>query len=57
MSRKTIIWIGVGVGSTIGGLIPSLWGDSLISFSSIVLTAVGGLAGIYLGFKLSQYIT
>ena len=26
-SYKTSIWIGVFVGSTLGGLIPMLWGD------------------------------
>ena len=43
------------IGSAIGGYIPMLWGGSLFSFSSIILTAVGGLAGIWLGFKISNY--
>ena len=41
------------VGSTIGGAIPTLWGAGFFSFSSIILTAVGGIVGIWLGFKLS----
>ena len=55
MESKTTIWIGMFIGSAIGGYIPMLWGGSLFSFSSIILTAVGGLAGIWLGFKISNY--
>ena len=43
------------VGSAIGGYIPMLWGGSLFSFSSIILTAAGGIAGIWLGFKIANY--
>lgn len=53
--QKSAIWIGMIVGSSIGGFIPTLWGDNFISFTSVILTAVGGLIGIYLGFKLSEY--
>jgi hypothetical protein len=56
MSRKTLIWIGLAIGSTVGGLVPSLWGDSVFSFSSVILTAVGGLLGIWGAVKLSQRI-
>lgn len=42
------------VGGTAGGYIPMLWGDSLFSMSSVLLTAVGGFLGIYLAFKISQ---
>jgi hypothetical protein len=55
MSRKTIIWIGMSIGSVVGGYIPNLWGANFLSMSSIFLTAVGGIAGIWLGFKLSDY--
>jgi hypothetical protein len=55
MTSKTFIWIGMAVGSTVGSFIPYLWGAGLFSISSIILTALGGFAGIYYGFKLSQY--
>lgn len=55
MNSKSLIWIFMFVGSAIGGFIPSLWGDSFFSMWSVVLTAVGGIAGIYLGFKLSNF--
>ena len=54
MSQKTLIWIGLFVGSTIGGWIPSLWGDDFLTMSSVLLTAVGGLIGVWAGFKLGQ---
>ncbi len=41
------------IGSTIGGLIPALWGDAVgFSMSSVFLSAVGGIGGIMLAFKL-----
>lgn len=54
MNAKSLIWIGMFVGSTIGGSLPLLWGASMISFSSIIFTAVGGMLGIWAGFKLSR---
>lgn len=44
----------MGVGSAIGGYLPILWGGSAFSMSSVILTAVGGIAGIWLGFKLTH---
>lgn len=42
------------VGSTIGGFIPALWGDSFLSFSSIIFSALGAMAGIYIVYKLTH---
>ena len=55
MNSKTPIWIGMFVGGAIGGYIPGLWGDNFLTFSSVILTAVGGLIGIWIGFKISNY--
>jgi hypothetical protein len=54
VSSKSLIWIFLGIGSTIGGFIPTLWGDSFFSVWSVILTAVGGILGIYIGYKLSN---
>jgi hypothetical protein len=51
---KTFIWGGMFIGSAIGGFIPNLWGDSLFSLSSVLLTFVGGLVGIWAGFKIGR---
>lgn len=55
MERKQLIWLGLFAGSTVGGLIPELWGAGMFSLSSIVLSGVGAIAGIYGAFKLSEY--
>lgn len=41
-------------GSTIGSFVPLLWGDSALSMSSILLSAVGGVFGIWAGLRLSD---
>jgi hypothetical protein len=53
MSRKSLIWLFMIVGSTAGGFLPYLWGSSALSMSSVLLTALGGIAGIWLAFKVS----
>ncbi len=54
MNAKSLIWVFMGIGSTIGAYIPELWGAGMFSFSSVILTAVGGILGIYVGYKLSN---
>ena len=54
MGPKSIIWMGMITGSAIGSFIPVLWGGNLFSFSSIIFTAIGGIIGIWLGFKISH---
>ncbi len=52
MDRK-IIWLGLFVGSSIGGFIPSFWGAGALSFSGLIFSALGGFAGIWLGYRMS----
>jgi len=58
MNPKSLIWIGVFIGSTLGGWIPTLFmGTSgLFSFSAVIGSTVGGVVGIWAGYKLSQMI-
>jgi len=53
MTRK-IIWIGMIVGSTIGNMLPLLWGGDAISVAGFLLSAVGGAVGIWAGYRLGQ---
>jgi hypothetical protein len=53
MSRKTLIYIGAFIGSSLGGYVPVIWGASLFSGWSILLSGVGGLAGIWLAVKVT----
>ncbi len=52
MNQKSLIWIGLFLGSTIGSFIPLLWGAGMFSFSSILFSTAGSIAGIWLGWKL-----
>jgi hypothetical protein len=54
MSKKTLIWIGLTVGSAVGGYLPALWGGDLISFSSVILSTAGGVVGIWLGYRFGE---
>jgi hypothetical protein len=54
MERKTLIWIGATVGGTVGNYLPLLWGGSSFSFASIILGLIGGIVGIWTGFKLGS---
>ena len=54
MERKKLIWLGLFVGSTVGGFIPSFWGSDFISMSGVIGSALGGIIGIWLGFRLGE---
>ena len=51
---KKLIWGGMLIGTTLGGALPLLWTLNSFSFSSVILTAVGGLIGIYCGYQLGK---
>jgi hypothetical protein len=54
MSRKSLVWGGMIIGSAVGGVLPYFWGNyNMFSFSSVVLTTLGGLLGIWIGWKLA----
>jgi hypothetical protein len=48
-----VIWIFVGVGMTVGGLLPEAWGGSALGFASLVFGSLGGVAGLWLALKLT----
>ena len=54
MDTKKLCYIGLFVGSTIGGYLPVLWGGELISFSGVFGALVGGLIGIWAGYRIGQ---
>jgi len=56
VSTKSIVWISVFVFSIIGGYIPVLLGKSLLSPWSILGNGIGGLIGIWIGFKIGNII-
>lgn len=54
MKAKSLIMICMGVGSTAGSWLPALWGAGWLSFASVLLGAVGGVVGIWIGYRLSR---
>jgi uncharacterized membrane protein YeaQ/YmgE (transglycosylase-associated protein family) len=57
MNAKPFVWVGLMVGSALGGIIPELWGADMLSFSSMLMSSIGAIVGIYLGFKFSQTLS
>ena len=56
MRPKALIWIGALVGSSLGGLVPLLWHAGWLSVSSILFGALGGIVGIWAGYRLSRMV-
>jgi len=55
MQSKSLIWLGFFIGSAVGSYVPLLWGGSVFSLSSIALSGLGGLIGIYIFYRLGSY--
>lgn len=53
--NKTLMYLSISIFGAIGGYVPSLLGDaSLLSGWAILGSTIGGLLGIYIGYKLSS---
>jgi len=52
MSQRMIIYIGMFIGSSIGSVLPVIWGGSMLSLSSVMLSAVGGIVGVIISFEV-----
>ena len=56
MSTKSLVFIFMTIGSIIGGYVPALWGGDMFSTSSLVLSSVFAIVGIWVGFKIGQQL-
>lgn len=54
MSGKSLVMLGFIIGSVVGGYLPELFGIGSISMTGVITSAVGGVIGIYIAFKLSS---
>jgi hypothetical protein len=54
MNTKTLLMIGVTVGSFLGSYVPVIFGADPFGVWSILGGAVGGFAGIWGGWKLAH---
>lgn len=52
MSDKKIVMITMTLGSLGGSYLPALWGANWLSWASILGSAIGGLVGVWVGWKL-----
>ena len=50
---RRVVWLFVGVGMTVGGLLPQVWGGSALGLASLALGSLGGVAGLWLAAKLT----
>jgi hypothetical protein len=51
---KRIIYIGMIIGSVVGGYLPVLWGAGVFSVASVLCGGAGGLAGIWAAWRLTR---
>lgn len=51
---RSVIGLCAGFGVFVGGYVPELWGAGSFSVSSVVFGAIGGVAGVWLGARLSS---
>ncbi len=54
MDKNPYTWKFVALGSFVGGYIPALWGAGFFSFSSLIFSALGAFAGIWIAFKMNS---
>jgi hypothetical protein len=50
---RAVTGLCAGLGTFLGGYLPSLWGGSPLSLVSVLCAALGGIAGVWLGVRLS----
>jgi hypothetical protein len=51
--ERSIVWIFVGVGMTVGGLVPMTWGGSAFGLASLVFGSLGGVVGLWFAARLT----
>ncbi len=54
MTSKFWIMIGLTVGSLLGSYLPTMFGTSSFSGAAIVGSFIGGIFGIWAGYKFSE---
>jgi hypothetical protein len=54
MSRKTMIMIGMVVGSFVGGYLPTLLGADSVSLGSLLGSGAGGFLGIWIAVTFTR---
>lgn len=50
---KALVIVGMLIGSYAGSFLPMLWGESAFSMSSLFFSAIGGILGIWMAYKIA----
>ena len=51
---RSVIGLCAAFGTFAGGYVPSLWGSSSFSAVSLLFGVLGGIAGVWLGLRISE---
>ena len=51
---KRVLWMCLLVGSTLGGMLPELWGASTWGLTSLVFGSAGAAAGVWVAARISD---
>jgi hypothetical protein len=51
MNRK-VLWMCTAVGSTVGGYLPTLFGQGSFSLASILGSGIGAVAGVFVSARI-----
>lgn len=54
MSQKSLIMLGMTIGTIVGGYLPTFFGVSSFSFTTIITSAIGGFLGIWVMYKVTS---
>lgn len=50
---RALVIFGMLVGSYAGSFVPMLWGESAFSMSALLFSGIGGILGIWAGYKIA----
>src|SRR5450631_3279202 len=51
---RSAIWMGIFIGSTIGGFIPLIWDDDMLSYSGVLFSGIGAFVGLWFGLRVDD---
>ena len=49
---RSVTGLCIAMGTLLGGFAPALWGDSGFSLAAVLTTALGGVAGLWVGLRI-----
>ncbi len=51
---RSVVSLCAVFGTLAGGLVPALWGNNGFGLAGVAFAALGGIAGLFLGLRLSD---